>query len=513
VTTKTIDKDSCIAAYLRKSREDNDTDDTLRKHRDTLKEFVEKNGFTNVHWFEEIGSGGSIDERPVFSELLPRIYSGEFDAVLAVAQDRLSRGDTLEQGIIHRAFKKSNTILLLPSGELIDFNDKNQGLFAGIKGVFSNYELEVIKERLRNGKMKAVKDGRPHSGNPPYAYKWDKNTKSCVTDEEQSKVYRLMLEWYLKEGLSGSLIAERLNEMKVRTPSGRGVWHGEVVTSLLTNDFHRGYVVFGRYTSEKRTRGRYVTRKSENPDSVIVAKGNHEVLKSDEEHAAIMKRIETLRTYNMKDRQVRKNTYRLSGLVYCPHCGKCQGVGQPKGRKEHLRKCLKKSTTRTAACDDTKGINEEVIYLAVLHKMKQKREELFSPNESHSNDTANSLNDILEIQRLAIEKSKRRIENAKEMRLDGDMDKAEFKAIKEKEEAAIRKAEEKISDLKSSIGFLDKAEEKKRLERWSSEDVTRLLAGESIQASEVNAILRSLIERVTYSFNDKDELDVKIRYK
>lgn len=54
-----INKSSKIAIYSRKSREEGD--DTLENHRLRLSEFVNKNGFTNVHWYEEVVTGSSID--------------------------------------------------------------------------------------------------------------------------------------------------------------------------------------------------------------------------------------------------------------------------------------------------------------------------------------------------------------------------------------------------------------------------------------------------------------------
>ncbi|MBT2701586.1 recombinase family protein [Bacillus sp. ISL-40] len=503
-----------IAAYLRKSREDKDTEDTLRKHREQLQEYLDRNGFKNVIWFEEIGSGESIEGRPVFSALLPRIEAGEFDAVLCVHIDRLSRGSQTESGMIQEAFEESGTILLTLE-KVYDFTNEADLMLSEFQGTISRNELRSIKRRLRDGKKKAVQDGRPHSGNPPYGYKWDRNTKTCKIDEQKSKIYRLLIQWYLEEGLSGALIADRLNEMKVPTASSKGRWHGEVVTELLAHDFHRGFVVYGKYKSEKRIvdgEKKYVVKRNKDADKIIVARGNHEPLKSEEEHAAITKRLETLRTYNMKDRQVRKNTYRLSGLVYCPYCGKCQNVNQPKGRHEHLRKCLKKSTTRKPECDNTQGIAESVVMELILDHMRQFKEELFAPNNEHREEAQNSLNEIIEIQRQSIEKSKRRIVNAMEMRLDGDIDKTKFKAIKDKEEAAIRQAEAKAAELKASIGYLDKAEEQARLERWSSDEVSRLLNGEDFAASETNGILRKLIERVHYWVKG-EKVTVEIKYK
>lgn len=61
-----IDKNSKVAVYSRKSREDPDTEDTLLKHREQLKALLTRYSFTDVEWFEEVVSSDSIDNRPIF---------------------------------------------------------------------------------------------------------------------------------------------------------------------------------------------------------------------------------------------------------------------------------------------------------------------------------------------------------------------------------------------------------------------------------------------------------------
>jgi site-specific DNA recombinase len=514
MTSKELNRDSRIAAYLRKSREDEEAQDgdTLRKHRERLEEFVQKEGFTNVEWFEEVASGGSIDKRPVFTNLLERIRLMHFDAVLVVAQDRLSRGDTYEQGIIERAFKETGTIVLLPTGETIDYNDKNQGFVAGIKASFANYELEVIKERMIEGKKKTVKDGRPHNGIAPYGYYWNRNTKTMEIDHEEAKVYRMMVDMFLKEDMSASAIANRFEEMKIPSPKGKSRWFAETITRLLRNDFHKGNVVYGRYS--RSTDGR--VRQKENERKAILRRGKHQPLKSECEHVQILKRIEQLRTNKNRNYTVRKNMYRLSGLVYCPYCGKCQMVMRvnSKGRPIHLKKCHKKSSTRTIECDTkTKGIKEDILVEAILSQMRKYKQDLFAPNENIDKETQSSVQELINYQEQSAEKSRKRIEKAKVMFMDEIIDRQELKSIVEKEEANIQDCEMKISELRASSGLIDEAELEERKRRWSEDDVQYLLEGGEMTDSEMNDIFRKLIDRVSYIRDEEDNVTVRIKYK
>lgn len=498
-----IERNARIAAYLRKSREDerSQNGDTLEKHRKQLAEFIEANQFNNVTYYEEVESGSSIAGRPVFSKLLAEIEAGVYDAVLVTDQDRLSRGDTMERGIIERAFILSGTLLLLPTGEIINFEDASQKMLAGIKSEFAHYELNQIKKRMKQGKQNAVRLGRPHSGNPPYGYTWDKNTKSCVINEEQRSVYRIIVSWYLDEGLSANAIAERLNARGVRTSSGRGTWSGEVVQQLLANEFHRGNVVYGKYKAVAKVvdgKTKYINKENHDPSSIIITKGLHEPMKTDEEHQRIVERIEYQRTHNNYNRTGRKNTFRLSGLCYCPHCGKSLAVGSSVGRAVHVRKCLKKSSTRTAACDISKGLPEEIVFGEVMRQLKQYRDELFSPIDDEEDDP-NDMSELISVEQNAIQRLKRRLANAKEMRLDGDISSIEFKTIKAETEAAILRHESELNRIESIEAVSARQAKESKREDWTAAGLERIFM-EELSPSEVNDLLRKIVARIEIQY-------------
>lgn len=508
---RNLNPDMHIAAYVRKSRYDEDEEDTLQKHRQMLKDFARQNKFTNVEWFEEVGSGETIYERPVFQKLLLRIQKGDFDAVLCVHIDRLSRGSQAEAGLIQEAFEESGT-LLITLEKTYDFTNETDIMLSEFQGAISRNELRAIKRRFREGKKRAVKDGRSPNGSVPYGYRWDKNTKNAVIDEQQGKVYRLMVKWFLEENLSCVQIAERLTEMGIPTKKGKKFWDSTVVAKLLQNEFHLGYVFYGKYRFKKQVRdNRVVYRMSKREKPLILARGNHEPLKTEEEHAAIMKRIDALRTYDNKNRRIRKYNFRLSGLIYCPYCGKNQSVRKGTGNRQiHVNKCSYKHAGRTPECDTTRGITEEALFKAVLAQLRKYREKLFVANSD--TDETNEIQELIEVQQDAIEKATTRIERAKEMFMNEIIDIAELRRIKESEELNIKKAEARITELKSSMKYLAEIELKERRKRWSSEDVEALLNEHLTDPAEINRILRHLISRINYWYIDKNNIQMKIYY-
>lgn len=515
MVSTTIDKDSRVAVYLRRSRDEDGVgnDEVLRNHRERMQAFIKSKDFQGVEWFEEVASGGNIEGRPNFKKLLSMVEAGRFDVVLVVDYDRLTRGDTYDRGVIERTFRSSATLIYTLSEEFIDFNNESDAITHGMKGMLSEFEKRQILKRFRAGKIQTVQNGRPHSGTTAFAYYWDKNDKSVNVNEEESKTYRMMVDFFLNDGMSGTQIAAKLNGLGIPAKRG-GIWYGDTVIAILKNDFHTGVVHYRKFITSSRTEDdvtKYVSKLNEDQDTVISARGNHEALKSDFEHAEILQRIDALRKYTTNDRRVRNNTFRLSGLVYCPYCGKCQNVNKTKGRREHIRKCLKRSNSRTAECDDTRGISEDALFEAVISDMKMFRERLFNRRDIHTNEENTSDNRLISVHEEAIENATKRMNKQKQLFMNDIIDMDEMKEEKAKADAIIRQAETKLSELKQSKDFHDKERIGKQRELWSSEDLESLFHDEGTP-SEINDTLRRYIVQVKYEYTEDNEVNVNIIY-
>ena len=108
----------CI--YLRKSRADLEAEargeaDVLVTHRKTLLSLAEQRGYTIGKIYEEIVSGDTIADRPQMRHLLSEVEAGRWHGVLVMEIERLARGDSIDQGIVTRAFKFSGTYIITPS--------------------------------------------------------------------------------------------------------------------------------------------------------------------------------------------------------------------------------------------------------------------------------------------------------------------------------------------------------------------------------------------------------------
>lgn len=93
--------------YLRKSRADAEAEargegETLARHEHTLQELAKRRHLPIVKVYREIVSGDSIAARPQMQQLLQDLENNLYDGVLVMEVERLARGNTIDQGLLHK---------------------------------------------------------------------------------------------------------------------------------------------------------------------------------------------------------------------------------------------------------------------------------------------------------------------------------------------------------------------------------------------------------------------------
>jgi len=150
--------------YLRKSRADIEAEargegETLKRHEKILIDLAKKKNIIIGKIYREIISGESIAARPVVQELLTDIESRMWTGVLVVEVERLARGDTVDQGIIARTFKYSNTKILTPM-KTYDPNNEFDERYFEYTLYFAREEYKTINRRMQHGRVSSVKEGK-----------------------------------------------------------------------------------------------------------------------------------------------------------------------------------------------------------------------------------------------------------------------------------------------------------------------------------------------------------------
>ncbi|MEJ7240334.1 recombinase family protein, partial [Staphylococcus epidermidis] len=91
--------------------------------------------------YKEIGSGSTIDDRPVMQKLLTDVEKNLYDAVLVVDLDRLSRGNGTDNDRILYSMKVSETLIVVESPyQVLDANNESDEEIILFKGFFARFE-------------------------------------------------------------------------------------------------------------------------------------------------------------------------------------------------------------------------------------------------------------------------------------------------------------------------------------------------------------------------------------
>lgn len=492
-----------IIMYLRKSRADDpmlSVAEVLSKHEKILDEWTDKNlpaPIPEENRFREVVSGGdSIADRPEFQKVLKLVERPSIRAVLVVEISRLGRPDTEEIGRLTKIFRYTNCLVITPMMIFDIANEYERDMFERELKRGQEY-LEYTKKRLRAGRELSVKNGNCVISRGIYGY--DKITviedkRKCPTlavNEEQANIVRMIFNAYVNENVGTQTIANRLNDMKIKSPRGN-LWSADSIRTVLENIHYIGMV---RWNQRKSVivvdNGEFrKTRPISNDDDVILCKGKHQAIISEELfNAAQEKRGRSHKTPTSKEL---KNP--LASLLFC-ECGRGMSYrlstrGDKKYRSDPRLVCNAQHICGNGSCsvtemtDFVKGVLRREIKSFKIEAKKaddgkaEYREDMIKNLEKKLSDI-----DAKELQMWESQLTENRIPPHI------------FKALTEKltnEREDTKKALEKIrAEIVTPMNI-----EKKII---TFQKALTALEDDTVSASEKNMLLKSCINRITYS--------------
>jgi DNA invertase Pin-like site-specific DNA recombinase len=495
-----------ILMYLRKSRADDpllSVSEVLSKHEAILDEWCERNLSALIpeeNRFREIVSGGdSIEERPAFQKVLKMVESSNFRAVICVEISRLGRPDTMEIGRISKTFMCTNTIVITPS-RMFNVADKYERDMFEQELRMGQYFLDYIKTILRTGRDESAKRGCYLGSKPVYGY--DKVTitegkrkfPTLAINEEQANIVRWIFTTYINENIGTQIIANRLNDMKVKAPRA-DMWTSDTIRGLLANQHFLGMVRWNtRKTVMVVENGEFrKTRPLNTGDDIIFTKGLHEAIISQEMFDAA--REKRGRAHKTPTNRAMRNP--LASILFC-ECGRGMSYRDTeRGDKNRPGNpnlvCNRQSVCHNASC----SIDE---IMSIVVEALRKRIHDFDIELTDDNHASNKYNKKL---LKNLEKKLADLDTKElslwESQVDPDisnrMPQHIFqslidKLVKEREETkiAIEKTRESIL---TPVNI-----EKKRATLQQALDA---ILDDTVSVPEKNGLLKSCIERITYS--------------
>lgn len=327
------------AIYLRKSRmditaESNGQGDTLERHRKRLQDLARYHKFAVTKIYEEIVSGETITSRPQMQQLLHDVEAGLYAGVLVMEVERLARGDTIDQGLVARAFQYSNTNIVTPTKIYDPGSEFDQEYFEF--GLFmSRREYKTINRRQQAGRLASVQEGKWPWNKAPYGYQRIKlpDQKGWTLEPSDTDfVVQDIFRWYtsgiaVADGsakiLGVARIVRELNDRHIPSPSGKD-WTNCAIQTILRNPAYAGWVRRGHRQGVKTLKDGALTvsrpRAKPTDAHMVLAKGLHVPL-VDQSIFDQAQSILALNTSRSGPKQM-ATANPLAGLVKCDTCGR-----------------------------------------------------------------------------------------------------------------------------------------------------------------------------------------------
>ncbi|MBQ6163469.1 MAG: recombinase family protein [Clostridia bacterium] len=353
-----------IAIYARKSRITNKGDSIGVQFKQSADYAINQMQLPEDYEFakyEDKGLSGYYSDRPDFQRMLRDIEAGKIKAVACYKLDRISRktGDLMR---LLEYFEKFGVTLLVCSNN-INTQISTSKIIIQVLAIIAEFERDTLTERVQDNLMELAKDGRWLGGRAPTGFKSEKLTtgfgknKTTITYltgvEDETAIVKKIFEMLLKTR-SVCRTATIMSE-EYKTKNG-AEFTALAVRDIVKNPIYctaderaynyfldKGGNIFGDFTEFTGKNGISVynrtdqykiedddstffnpkfsqVRKNKDISEWIISVGRHEgVIPSDQWIAAQDLLEEIAERYN---RPHRKTNALLSGLMYCPVCGR-----------------------------------------------------------------------------------------------------------------------------------------------------------------------------------------------
>ena len=298
------------ALYIRVSSEEQVEGFSIDAQREALLEYCQCKKIEVFKIYMDAGlSGKSIEGRPALKELLEDATQGNFQTVICLRLNRLSRNlpDLL---YVVELFEKYG-VGLHSLTEQFQTETPVGKFVLQMMGATAQLEREQISQNVRLGMQERSKQGRWNSGNQVLGYRWHSNPINprlsyVEVVPEEANLVRSIFEMYATN-IGYKTITNHLNKAGHRTKRNRAFSMASI-RGILTNCNYIGKITY-RKNSDQLTKA--------TKDRQIV-EGEHEPIVSielwDEVQRKILQR-------SRSPHKITNHSYMLSGILKCPNCG------------------------------------------------------------------------------------------------------------------------------------------------------------------------------------------------
>lgn len=514
-------------AYYRLSKEDGDKveSDSIVNQKALIKEFLRVHPDIHIHE-EKVDDGytGVNFERPAFQSMLEDIKSGKVNCVIVKDLSRFGRNYIEAGRYIEKIFPYLGVrfIAINDNIDTVSGLDASEEMLIPFKNLINDAYCRDISIKVRSHLDIKRKNGQYIGSFAPYGYKKSsKNKNQLVIDEPAADVVRRIFQWKI-EGMSGSRIADKLNDLGIPTPieykhmngeklqcsfqkKADSKWMANGVNRILRNEIYTGVLLQGK-TSSPNYKIRKRTKKKEK--EWIRCEGSHEAIISKEDFGLVRGTFHT-DTRVAPDEQ---SLYLFSGIVKCGWCGgnMTRKTIPVNGKKYVYLACVENKNKN--GCKNNKTISLEKFEKIILKIINLHIEKIFELEQMikimeripYNSYLSGKLQDTIREKEVQIDKKRQYIQDVYEDFKEGIVNKEEYLELKEAFRSGINTLQEEITALKQEIHKL--TVEKEDRVQWM-EQFTKCRGFQELSRE----LLLRLVEEI--KIFDKDKIEVVFKFQ
>lgn len=487
-----------IAIYIRLSRDDgNDESTSVTNQRKIIRDYITEyfcdDDYEIIDFYIDDGETGTDTNRPSFQRMKNDIELGRVNCVIIKSLARAFR-NSADQGKFLEEFCPKNNVRFINSGEpFIDtFSKQRVGMHAKVYGLFNEeYAAQISDEIRRTFDMKR-KNGEFIGAFAPYGYeKNPENKNHLIIDEDAAKVVRDIFTWFVigdgsteivadeneikSERLKGPMSVEgikgKLNDLGIPNPAAYkrlkglnynnphcknndGLWMGTGVTKVITNEMYIGNMIQGK----QRVISYKVHDKIQTPeDEWYRVENTHEPIINKE----LFQAAQDMRKKDTRCAPGEKRNYLFAGFLKCADCHKSMTRRASKNLvyyncSTYKRKSKDKCTIHSMRLDTlTKSVLAAIqIQISLVENLAEVIDEINKAPVVENKSVR--LEALMKLRTGDLEKAENIITNLYIDWKNGDINREQYRKMKEQFESQAKQLKETILHIQQEIEVMGK---------------------------------------------------------
>ncbi|MEX3710846.1 recombinase family protein [Cytobacillus horneckiae] len=324
---------------------------------------TKKNRKQFINMMYDAGLDTQKDEDGVLTGFKASKRKPKFNYILMKDITRFSRNTNVIDTV--RALRSKKVFLIFEDMNLTT-EKKDWELEFNLYLTFSQQESLDKSNKLRWAYERRKEKGIWHMSNPLFGYKYVKEKKNYIVNEEEAKWVRKAFSFYINEKWGTQTIATYFNDNGVKTRRGKD-WRQDGIKRMITNEKYTGKVIIGKLRNADVT-SETKTKQANNPDEwKVIENGIPAII--DNETFQKAQKILSERVYELSD-GTKKGARKIKNIFHQKiKCAKCDSYyTRVKGTKirngvripEYNYYCMNRRTFGKKSCD-MRGVSHKVL--------------------------------------------------------------------------------------------------------------------------------------------------------